>query len=69
MGLQDRLNRPATNGSSAVEDADVAPGAPAPRERAPRAAGAVDPYAELKTRIHHAVIATVGVELFKQELT
>ncbi len=69
MGLQDRLNRPATNGSSAVTDADVASGAPAPRERAPRVAGAVDPYAELKTRIHHAVIATVGVELFKQEMT
>ena len=38
-------------------------------ERAPQSSGVVDPYAELKTRIHHAVIETVGVELFKQEMT
>ena len=68
MGLQDRLNRPATNGSTAVTDPAV-PNSAAPRERAERAPGAVDPYAELKTRVHHAVIETVGVELFKQEMT
>src|SRR5213595_31756 len=28
-----------------------------------------DPYAELKTRIHHACIATLGAELFKREAT
>ena len=28
-----------------------------------------DPYAELKTRIHHAVIAKLGPELFKRETT
>ncbi|MDQ1457400.1 MAG: hypothetical protein QOH28_3020, partial [Actinomycetota bacterium] len=67
MGLQDRLNRPGTNGSSAIADADTQVPT-APRERAERTPGAVDPYAELKTRIHHAVIATVGVELFKQEM-
>src|SRR5665254_21378 len=37
-------------------------GAPAPGEP-----GATDPYAELKTRIHHAVIAKLGPELFKRE--
>jgi pilus assembly protein CpaF len=68
MGLQDRLNKPSTNGATAVADPDVAPST-ASRERAPRVPGAVDPYAELKTRVHHAVIATVGVELFKQEMT
>src|SRR6266480_4503217 len=68
MGLQDRINRPAANGSSAVVDADAQVPAPS-RERAERTPGSVDPYAELKTRIHHAVIATVGVELFKQEMT
>src|SRR5207342_2377292 len=30
---------------------------------------AQDPYAELKTRIHHACIATLGAELFKREGT
>jgi hypothetical protein len=68
MGLQDRLNRPSTNGHTAVADDDLQVAAP-PREREPRVPGAVDPYGELKTRIHHAVIATVGVELFKQEMT
>jgi pilus assembly protein CpaF len=70
MGLQDRLSKPATNGATAVADMSV-PTQAAPRggERAPQSSGAVDPYAELKTRIHHAVIETVGVELFKQEMT
>ena len=70
MGLQDRLSKPATNGATAVADLS-APTQAAPRggERAPQSSGAVDPYAELKTRIHHAVIETVGVELFKQEMT
>ena len=70
MGLQDRLSKPATNGATAVVDI-TAPSQAAPRggERAPQSSGAVDPYAELKTRIHHAVIETVGVELFKQEMT
>ena len=70
MGLQDRLTKPASNGAAAVVD-PTAPVQPvgAPRERTAGTAGAVDPYAELKTRIHHAVIATVGTELFKQEMT
>jgi len=70
MGLQDRLSKPATNGATAVADMSV-PTQAAPRggERASQSSGAVDPYAELKTRIHHAVIETVGVELFKQEMT
>src|SRR5581483_11030576 len=66
MGLHDRLNRPDTNGAAAALD-QPAPIAGAPARRRP--AGVVDPYAELKTRVHHAVIATVGVELFKQEMT
>jgi pilus assembly protein CpaF len=69
MGLQDRLSKPATNGATAVADF-TAPAQATPRgERAPQSSGVVDPYAELKTRIHHAVIETVGVELFKQEMT
>ena len=70
MGLQDRLTKPAGNGATAVAD-PTGPVQPvgAPRAGAAPPANAVDPYAELKTRIHHAVIATVGTELFKQEMT
>ena len=68
MGLQDRLSKPDANGASAL--ADPAGAAPATSgAKARRSTGTVDPYAELKTRIHHGVIATVGVELFKQEMT
>ena len=70
MGLQDRLSKPATNGATAVADISAPTQAVAARrKRAPQSSGVVDPYAELKTRIHHAVIETVGVELFKQEMT
>src|SRR3989449_868784 len=58
MGLHDRLNRSDT---SAAPDLRLAGG------DVPGFAPALDPYAELKTRIHHAVIATLGAELFKQE--
>ena len=66
MGLHDRLarqngaalaaavERPLVLGEQRVERAET-PGATA------------DPYAELKGRIHHAVIAKLGPELFKQE--
>jgi pilus assembly protein CpaF len=58
MGLHDRLNR---SGSAAAIDLHLmqVEDAEAPR--------AVDPYAELKTRVHHAVIATLGAELFRQD--
>jgi pilus assembly protein CpaF len=62
MGLHDRLK--STNGSSATATAEGL-GAPAHEAAAPT----VDPYAELKTRIHHACIATLGAELFKREST
>jgi len=68
MGLHDRLNRPDSNGAATADDSNAPTAVAAPRRRAP-APGVVDPYAELKTRVHHAVIATVGVELFKQEMT
>jgi pilus assembly protein CpaF len=57
MGLHDRINR---SGSAAAVDLHLAH----VEEEAPRAS---DPYAELKTRIHHAVIATLGAELFRQD--
>jgi pilus assembly protein CpaF len=61
MGLHDRLK--STNGAAAVLTADS--GGNGTSESAPERA--VDPYAELKTRIHHACIATLGAELFKNQ--
>ena len=51
MGLHDRLSR---NG-------DATSGAEATTEVPP------DPYAELKARVHHACIAKLGPELFRQD--
>src|SRR5438046_3090821 len=63
MGLHDRLKT--SNGASAATSEALLSGSPV-QEAAPDSK-AQDPYAELKTRIHHAVIATLGAELFKQE--
>src|SRR3954464_3273175 len=64
MGLHDRLK--ASNGASAAT-AEFPSGSPV--AEAPRDTVVQDPYAELKTRIHHACIATLGAELFKREGT
>ncbi len=61
MGLHDRLNR---TGNGAVYDLPANGGTSSAQ---PVETIAADPYAELKTRIHHACIAALGVELFKQE--
>jgi pilus assembly protein CpaF len=58
MGLHDRISR---SGSATAVDLHLAH---VEEDSAPRA---MDPYAELKTRIHHAVIATLGAELFRQD--
>jgi pilus assembly protein CpaF len=63
MGLHDRLK---TNGNGAVAFAEL-PGHPS--GEIAKDSAAHDPYAELKTRIHHACIATLGAELFKREAT
>jgi pilus assembly protein CpaF len=60
MGLHDRLNR---------TDQAAAPELRLANSEERSVPGATDPYAELKTRVHHAVIATLGAELFKQEAT
>jgi pilus assembly protein CpaF len=58
MGLHDRLNRsgPATAAELHLASVDNA-----------EQIRVHDPYAELKTRVHHEVIATLGAELFKQD--
>ena len=65
MGLHDRLK---TSNGAGSATAEALLGHPAVQEAAPDRA-AQDPYAELKTRIHHACIATLGAELFKRETT
>src|ERR671931_2561800 len=60
MGLHDRLPRQGENGAAV---------AVAPNGHGPVTQPTVDPYAELKARIHHACIAKLGPELFKQEST
>jgi pilus assembly protein CpaF len=63
MGLHDRLKSP--NGSSSLATAEALSTAPSET----RSPATIDPYSELKTRIHHACIATLGAELFKRENT
>src|SRR6476619_1700280 len=58
MGLHDRLNR---SGSAEAVDLHLAQVEDAEPVRAK------DPYADLKTRVHHDVIATLGAELFKAD--
>src|SRR5215210_634325 len=64
MGLHDRLKT--TNGNGAVATAELAGH---PSGEVAQDSAAHDPYSELKTRIHHACIATLGAELFKREAT
>jgi pilus assembly protein CpaF len=69
MGLHDRLKGGSTNGDGAGLDETLAQrnDAAVAQQQAERAA--VDPYAELKTRVHHACIAKLGPELFTAETT
>src|SRR5213080_4675733 len=66
MGLHDRLKT--SNGGSAHATAEALLAGGSALEAFP-APAKQDPYAELKTRIHHACIATLGAELFKREGT
>jgi pilus assembly protein CpaF len=62
MGLHDRINK--QGGGAATLD-PLAAAQPA-HESATETRNGGDPYAELKTRIHHECIAKLGAELFKQ---
>jgi pilus assembly protein CpaF len=66
MGLHDRLKT--SNGASGATAEALLSGSPV-AEASSADTAAHDPYAELKTRIHHACIATLGAELFKREST
>src|ERR687898_29398 len=67
MSLHDRLK--GSNGHGAAESLDEAPIVRAEeRSRIELAHERVaDPYAELKTRVHHACIAKLGPELFSAQ--
>jgi pilus assembly protein CpaF len=68
MGLHDRLKTQNENGNGNGAGlglgTSVAAAQPVQVVEAP-----TDPYAELKTRVHHEVIAKLGPELFKKETT
>jgi pilus assembly protein CpaF len=70
MGLHDRIK--GQNGQPAGEAGPEQPlalaGTP-PQQREERPSTAADPYAELKTRVHHACIAKLGPQLFTTETT
>jgi pilus assembly protein CpaF len=70
MGLHDRIK--GQNGQPGGETGPESPvsitGAQ-PREREERPSATSDPYAELKTRVHHACIAKLGPQLFTTETT
>ena len=63
MGLSDRIKTNTNGSAAALEHPGPAPlGEQVQEQRAP-----VDPYAELKTRIHHACIAKLGPQLFSTQ--
>jgi pilus assembly protein CpaF len=68
MGLHDRIKGNGSgNGHAAAETHPALAAVPAVREPAEEAS--VDPYAELKTRVHHACIAKLGPQLFSAQTT
>src|SRR6266540_1182881 len=67
MGLHDRI-KGGENGSSTPEEQPVSLAATAPAiGEQQRSDTPPDPYAELKTRVHHACIAKLGPQLFTTE--
>ncbi len=67
MGLHDRINGPVGVASTEAAPGD-SPTSLAARERQNGGrAKQVDPYAELKSRVHHACIGRLGPELFTAE--
>ena len=69
MGLHDRLKGGNGNGTGSSLAETAASRTEPLAAAAPPERGVADPYAELKTRVHHACIAKLGPELFSAEST
>jgi len=69
MGLHDRLKGGNGNGTGSSLAETAASRTEPLAAAAPQERGVADPYAELKTRVHHACIAKLGPELFSAETT
>ena len=70
MGLHDRIKGSNGNGGGpAVTEPHGSQTSVSAHREAQREHSAVDPYAELKTRVHHACIAKLGPQLFSAETT
>jgi len=70
MGLHDRINKSTNgnaNGNGNGADSHVSLAAQPREAKGDRSSS--DPYAELKTRVHHACIAKLGPQLFSAETT
>jgi pilus assembly protein CpaF len=70
MGLHDRIKgQNGQPGGEAGAEQPISLAGAQPREREERPSVTADPYAELKTRVHHACIAKLGPQLFTTETT
>ncbi len=69
MGLHDRIKSGNGIGNGNANAEHAALSVVAPHQRESSEPTAVDPYAELKTRVHHACIAKLGPQLFSSETT
>jgi pilus assembly protein CpaF len=67
MGLHDRLKGGSSDGSDGLGEVVPVRADAVASQQAERTT--VDPYAELKTRVHHACIAKLGPELYTAETT
>jgi hypothetical protein len=68
MGLHDRIKTANGNGAGpAVIDRSAPQPGNAARQADAAPKTSSDPYAELKTKVHHACIAKLGPELFRRE--
>jgi pilus assembly protein CpaF len=67
MGLHDRIKGAGENGSGESEEQPIALASSSAIGEQPKSEGPSDPYAELKTRVHHACIAKLGPQLFTTE--
>ena len=69
MGLHDRIKSTNGNGNGNGSGHEPHAALAAVHHHGPDETPTLDPYADLKTRIHHACIAKLGPQLFASEAT